>query len=433
MSAQGAACRAAVDRRDPLRVLVYGINFAPECTGVGKYTGEMCDWLAAAGHEVRVVTAPPWYPERSTPPPYSARRYSFERRGTVRVRRAPLWVPRRSGGPQRLAQMLSFAASSSPLMLANLGWRPDVVWTVSPSLACAPVAWAVARLAGAAAWLHVQDFEVDAAFGLGLLNGGPTRAAASASERALLRSFDRVSTISGSMLARLVAKGVPAERARLFPNWTELGNRFPTPAASRYRAELGIPPTAIVALYSGSMGAKQGLSVLANAARAVADDQRIHIVLCGAGPGLVSLREAARGLERVHWLPLQPNEQLHELLGVADLHLLPERRGAADLVMPSKLMGMLASGRPVVATVDCGSEVARLVARCGLVVPPEDSAALAAAIRQLADAPEERLRLGAEARSVAESSYGRDRVLGAFDTELRDTVARLVVRRRARG
>jgi colanic acid biosynthesis glycosyl transferase WcaI len=350
------------------------------------------------------------------------RGYSRQDWQGLRVERAPIWLARRPGGIARIASMASFAVSSLPLLARQVAWRPDIVWTVAPALACAPGAWALARLVGAAAWLHIQDFEVDAAFELGILRGARARRVAAAIERWLFARFDCVSAISPAMVERLGQKGVRASRTRLFPNWVDVGDIRPLGRPSQYRQELGIPADAVVALYSGSMGSKQGLEVIAAAARMLGDLPTLHFVLCGAGPGRDALVAAAAGLPRIHWLPLQPVERLSELLGVADLHLLPQRAGAADLVMPSKLTGMLASGRAVVATAPEQTTVGRIVARCGAVVAPEDAEALAGAVRALALEPARRERLGAEARRLAEAELSRDAILGRFARELTDLV-----------
>jgi colanic acid biosynthesis glycosyl transferase WcaI len=117
-------------------------------------------------------------------------------------------------------------------------------------------------------------------------------------------------------------------------------------------------------------------------------------------------------LANIRFLPLQPFERLGELLGTADIHLLPQSPGAADLVLPSKLSGMLASGRPVIATCRAGTELDAVVSKCGLVVPPQDSSALAAAICKLANEPKTRLDLGRRARAYAEANFERDAILG---------------------
>jgi colanic acid biosynthesis glycosyl transferase WcaI len=411
----------AIHLREPqsMRILLYGINFAPELTGAGKYTSEMATALAAAGHEVRVVTAQPYFPDWRIAPGYPKVSYLKERIGDIDVWRAPLYVPSRPTGVRRILHLASFAITSIPLLLRQIAWKPHVVWMAAPTLLCAPGAWFTARAAGALSWLHVQDLEVDAAFELGVLRGGTGRRVAVRFERWLLQRFDRVSSITPKLIGRLRSKGVDPQRLVLFPNWVDTQVVRPLDNPSSYRRELGIADDTVVALYSGSMGAKQGLELMAHAARLLDHDPRLVFVFCGQGPGRPALRWASEGLKNVRFLPLQPADKLNDLLGLADIHLLPQRRGASDLVMPSKLVGMLASGRPIVATAEPRTTLAEIVEPHGLVVPPEDPQAMALAISTLLGAPQDRARLGRAARSFAEQYLAPDRVLGPFERRLR--------------
>ena len=296
------------------------------------------------------------------------------------------------------------------------------MFTVEPTFFCAPLALAVARVCGARTWLHVQDFEVDAAFELGLLPAhGKFQATALRLERFFTNAFDRVSSISMKMLERSVSKGVLTQRAVLFPNWVDTDNIYPLDRVSSYRETLGLKDK-VVLLYSGNMGAKQGLDSLGPLAASFEEDPRVHFVFCGDGVFRATLEGLVAGLGNVTMLPLQPMEQLNELLNAADIHLLPQRAGAADLVMPSKLTGILSSGRPVVATADAGTQVAYVVEGCGLAVPTEDPAALEGAVRSLVDDAELRARLGKAARVYAVAHLGGEQVLLQFE---RDALALL--------
>ncbi|MDP3833810.1 MAG: glycosyltransferase WbuB [Hydrogenophaga sp.] len=408
-----------------MKLLFYGINFAPELAGIGKYTGEMAHWLAQAGHEVRVITAPPYYPAWKVSTGHSARQYRTESWRGVQVMRTPLWVPHQPGGLKRVLHLASFALSSLPVLCAQWRWKPDVVWVVEPPLMCAPAAVAFASLRGARSWLHIQDYEVDAAFDLGLIQGPTLRRWVQWAERWLMRRFDRVSTISGRMVDRALAKGVAPAQVVHFPNWVDIGGISPLAEPSPYRAELGLAPDAVVALYSGNMGNKQGLEILADVARLLQDEPRIQFVLGGNGSGRADLQARCAGLGNVRFLDLQPLERLNDWLGLADVHLLPQRADAADLVMPSKLTGMLASGRAVLATALPDTELCRVVvqeAACGLVVPPENPAAMADALHALASDPARRAALGANGRRHAEAEMSQDAILRRFEAQLRELV-----------
>ena len=401
-----------------MKVLVYGINFAPELTGIGKYTGEMVAWLAAHGHEVRVVTAPPYYPDWKVRPGHHAGRYTRHEWQGAQVLRTPLWVPRKVTGMKRLLHLASFAASSVPALLAQWQWKPDVVWVTEPPLFCTPAALAFARLRSAKAWLHIQDYEVDAAFDLGLLKGARTRAFVAAAERWLMRRFDRVSTISQRMLERARSKGTEDARLVSLPNWADVSAIQPLQGTSPYRAELGIRPDAVVALYSGNMGAKQGLELLAEMALMLKDQPGLEFVFCGNGAGRAELVKRCESMANVRFLDLQPVERLGDFLGLADIHLLPQRADAADLVMPSKLTGMLSSGRPVVAGARPETELGQVTAECGIAVAPDDAKAFADAVLALATQPERRRELGLKAREVAEARFDREAVLAQFERDL---------------
>ena len=405
-----------------MKILFYGINFAPELTGIGKYTGEMAQWFAEQGHEVHVITAPPYYPAWKVSQGYQ-NSYSTAQWQGVTVYRAPLWVPAQPSGLKRLIHLASFALTSLVPLLQQWRWKPDVIWVVEPALMCAPAAVAFAKLRGAKAWLHVQDYEVNAAFDMGLIKAKWLRGIVEACEGWLMRCFDRVSSISGQMLKLAHAKGVDPQKIVAFPNWVDISAIYPLKTASPYRQELNISADKIVALYSGNMGGKQGLEILAQAAQIIAAQPNLQIqfVFCGHGAGRAELEHACATLNNVMFLDLQPLERLSELLGLADIHLLPQRADAADLVMPSKLTGMLASGKAVIATAQPETELGQVVskhANCGLIVEPENPHALAEAIVQLANDADTRHRYGSSGRQYAEQQLSKQQILRQFEQDL---------------
>lgn len=402
-----------------MRILIVGINYLPELTGIGKYSGEMAEWLVEAGHEVRMVTAPPYYPQWRIADGYAGWRYRREARSGVAIWRCPIWVPGSPSGLKRLLHLASFALSSLPVMLRQLLWQPDVVLVIEPPLFCAPAAWACARLSGAKAWLHIQDFEVDAAFELGILRSPWLRGVVSRLESWLMRRFDRVSTISPNMVKRLIEKQLSENKAKLFTNWVDVDAIFPLKGSNELRQQLDIAPERKVALYSGNMGEKQGLEIVLESAAKLIDEADIQFVLCGDGAVRQRLQQTYAGLPNVMWLPLQPLEHLNNLLNMATVHLLPQRSGAEDLVMPSKLTGMLASGRPVVATASQGTQIADALADCGIVVEPDNVEQFTVAIHQLVQDSERCTMLGAKAREYALKNLAKKSVMQEFDRQLR--------------
>jgi len=400
-----------------MRVLIYGLNYAPEPVGIGKYSGELGDWLAKRGHQLRVITAPPYFPQWHA----KGNRYRQERLGGAMLWRCPLWVPRRPNGVTRLLHLASFAASSFPVLVWQWRWRPDLIICVAPALFCAPGALLLKRMCGTQtlAWLHIQDFELDAAFDLGLLKGKMMRATAERIERWLLESFQRVSSISEAMRERAISKGVRKESAELLPNWVDLDLIYPHAEGQRlgnpYRMELGIRCEELVLLYSGSMNKKQGLELVVQAMETLRDRKDLVWVLGGEGPEKDALMGSTRHLPQVRHVGLQPTDRLNDWLNLADIHLLPQKAAAADLVLPSKVLGILASGRPMVAASPSDSTLGQLAALTGRQVDPGDALAFAEAVVELARNEEDRRTLGAKGRLLAEEKYGLSSTLNRFE------------------
>jgi colanic acid biosynthesis glycosyl transferase WcaI len=412
-----------------MKVLILGLNYAPEKVGIAVYTTGMAEALRRMGHEVQVVAGQPYYPAWRIMDGHSAYNYSRGTEQGVDVTRVPHYIPASPTGSKRMLHHISFALTSLPPMLARaIAWRPDVVVTVAPSLIAAPVARLAAALCGAKSWLHVQDFEVEAAFATGLLSGdGVGARVARGFEKWVMRLFDTVSSISPQMCRKLVEKGVAPDRVSEFRNWADVDAIRPMAAPSPYRAEWGIE-TPHVALYSGNIANKQGIEIVLEAAQLLSSRKDITFVVCGEGPNRARLEEKAAGFDNIRFHNLQPKERLNELMGLATVHLLPQLAGAADLVLPSKLANMLASGRPVVATAATGTGLAREVEGCGALVAPGDATAFAGAIAGLIDDPQAWTEAALAARARAESRWAKGALLGGFAAALTSpalTVVRL--------
>jgi len=222
------------------------------------------------------------------------------------------------------------------------------------------------------------------------------------------------------MVRRLIQKNVAQDKTVFFSNWVDIDAIFPLRAPSAMRQQLGIASARTVALYSGNMGEKQGLEIVLEAAAGLVDKAGIQFVLCGDGAARQRLQQKYAGLANVRWLPLQPVAQLNDLLNLADIHLLPQRAGAEDLVMPSKLTGMLASGRPVVATANKDTQIAAVLADCGVVVEPDNTMEFAGAVLRLAADAGERRIMGMHARDYALAHWAREGVMQAFDRQLKE-------------
>ena len=406
-----------------MRILIYGLNFWPELIGIGKYTGELADWLAKQGEDIRVVTAPPYYPKWRVGNGYSGWRYKREKLSHITVWRCPIWVPKKVTGVKRIIHLMSFAVSSIPIMLYNILWKPDVVFVVEPTFFCAPAGWFTAKTSGAKSWLHIQDFETDAALKLELLPQGVIFNLVKAFESFMMLGFHRVSTISEKMLEILKEKKVPDIRTLVFPNWVNTNDIHPLGLRDGLRRELGIGENTVIVLYSGNMGKKQGLEIVIEAARILTEATDILFILCGAGVERNKLMRIAQGMRNVRLLPLQPYESLNELLNLGDIHILPQRADAEDVVMPSKLTGILACGGSLIATARPYTELCEVVTQAGgIAIEPGNGIELARQIKKLAEDDDLRSRMKNESREYAEKHLSKEAILRAFFNELKQVI-----------
>ena len=400
------------------------MNYAPELIGIGKYTSEMAEWLAARGHAVRVVAAPPHYPAWKISDGYHGWKYGKETICGVEVFRCPVWVPKHPEGLSRMFHPLSFALSSFPVALVQAFWRPDVVFTVEPTLFCAPGALAAARLSGAKAWLHVHDYEVEAFFGLGYLKSIFLKKWITAVEGWLTRRFDIVSAVSRRMVARLSGLGLVDSRTAMFPNWVDTEQIKPGIHRRDFRKEWDIAPDARIVLYAGNMGRKQGLEVILETAVAVREDcPRVVFLMVGDGSARDGLVEKAKklGLRNVVFKRLQPTDDIASLLATADVHLVIQKKGGADAFMPSKLTGILAVGGTAIVTAEADTELGRLAAEYPgifILVPPEDSASLKEALLSALSANGAEPGKNKVARKYAEQFLSKGVILPKFESML---------------
>ncbi len=416
-----------------MRLLINGLNFAPEPTGCGKYTGELATWLAARGHEVEAIAAPPHYPQWRVDDAYVRRGLHVEHVDGVAVRRAPVFLrPNRPiGAAERVLLETSFSLTSLGHWLPMLV-RPrpfDVCVAVCPPLQAGLLPALYARARNVPWVFHVQDLQVDAAIRLGLLSDRRIERPLAGVESGVLGLATRVSTISEAMQRRIVQKGIPLERTWVFPNWADLDEIHPSPPDVSVRRELGARDDEFLVMYAGNLGAKQGLESMLAAADRLSSNEKVRFAIVGDGVARSALvaETARRRLENVTFAPVQPRGRLGKVLNAADLHLVVQKGDAADLVMPSKLTNILAAGKPFVATAREETELGRatLASGGGVLSAPDDPDALEEAIRGLLNLSDRSGRLdsmGEASRRYAEERLGKEPILSSFEGRIRTLV-----------
>ncbi|OAO05257.1 glycosyl transferase [Sphingomonadales bacterium EhC05] len=405
-----------------MKTVLFSINYTPDMTGTGYYSGVMATELLRRGHGLTVFAAPPFYPEWKLRKGYRNWRWSREVIDGVTVYRCPTFIPRRPSGMTRLLHYGSFAFTA---LLASIWWRlfhrPDIIFNITPTLFSAIPALFLTKISKAKSWLHIQDFEVEAGFATGQMRGdGSVAKLAMAFEHRMINRFDFTSSISMEMCNKLVEKGRDEKTVYELRNWSDVDAVFPM-THSAFRSDWNIN-SQHVALYSGSITRKQGIEVVIDAARLMQDRNDLIFILCGSGPTRAELEESCADLKNIQFHDLQPYEKLGELLALATVHLLPQKADAANLVLPSKLANMLASGRPVVVGADPATGLAREVNKCGIVFEPENAEALTQAIAQIIDSPAASAKFSKNARERAVRYWRRDPIIDALDVEMKALV-----------
>jgi colanic acid biosynthesis glycosyl transferase WcaI len=345
-----------------VKFILISLNYSPELTGIGKYNAEMCTELAKDGFDVSAIVAPPYYPDWKVHKGYSKYKYSYSDEQGVDVIRCPLYVPKNVTTLKRILHLSSFAVSSGLVLVSKIFTRPDVVFLVQPTLFCAPLVLLFCKLTGAKSVMHIQDYEVDALFSLKLMGKGRISSLAKNIECWVMKRFDIISTISNSMMNNAKTKGVVEKNILYFPNWSDINFITPEINGGTLKKEWGYDSADRIILYSGNIGKKQGLEIVLDAAQAVRNEKNIKFILVGTGAHFNHLRELSQkmGLSNLSFKPLMPWKRVPEMLALADIHLVIQKKGIADVVLPSKLTNILAVGGYALVAAEKKSELGQL-------------------------------------------------------------------------
>lgn len=395
-----------------MRILFIGLNYEPETSGIAPYTAGMARGLAERGHDVRVLTSYPHYPQWKIRDGYRGLGMT-ENLGSAEVRRMRHYIPRRPATPRRVAMEVSFG-----LRAASTRWcRPDVVVAVSPALiSSALISTRARRRSGAPLVTWVQDIY---SLGVEQAGGGRSKRLVRSVERRLLQSSDRVVVIHDRFRDYLKRDLDITTDITVVRNWTHVDPAPPFDRAEARRRH-GWEDEDIVVLHAGNLGAKQGLENVVRASRIAADrGSRVRFVLMGDGLRRSDL-EGLDPNQRLDFVDPLPDGLFQEALGAADVLLVNELPGLTEMSVPSKLTTYWVTGRPVVAAVDSRSTTAEELerSRAGLVVAPDEPALLVTEIETLA-ADSQRCQVFADAgRAFCHSHLREQASVDSFEVVL---------------
>jgi colanic acid biosynthesis glycosyl transferase WcaI len=401
-----------------MRVLVLGINYAPERTSVAPFTTGLCEHLAASGHTVNVVTAFPYYPEWRVWDGYRGSLYRREVIRGVNVHRVAHYVPQKpSRLLERLAYDLSFTLNS--FLAALFCGDCDVIYCSCPPPTLALAAYFLSFIRGAPYAIKLTDLATDAALATGIMKPGLAIRMGRALETFTCRKARAVICLCQGFIDRLKERGVDEEKLLLISDWGDTDNLGPSHAATTFRAATNLPERDFLVFHTGNMGKKQKLMNLVDAAEVSRATPGLGWVVVGQGEDRQRLQSAisSRSLANIRLLPLQPAETLRDMYASADVLVLNQAAAVEDAVIPSKLLTYMAAGKPIVAAVSEKSEAARQILRanCGVVVAPENPGVLVDAVLLLRNDPSLCREYGANARLCAETQFTKARILHRYD------------------
>ncbi len=397
-----------------MRIVIYSYNYHPEPIGIAPLMTELAEGLVQRGHQVRVITGMPNYPQRQVYPEYRGKFYLVEDLHQVQVQRSYVWVRSQPGLLDRILLDGSFVVSSLPQ--AFRGWRPDLILaTVPPLPVCVP-ATLLQWFYRCPLVLNVQDILPDGAIQVGLLKNSFLISVFRALEKFAYRNASKITVIADGFTDNLLEKQVPPQKLVQIPNWVDVNFIKPLPKAESSFLRENQLQGKFVVLYSGNIALTQGLETVVEAAEKLQDLPDVQLVIVGEAKALETLKQEYQPGPNVLLRPFQPRKKLPDMLAAADVGLVVQKRNIS-FNMPSKIPVILASGRAIVASVSARGSAAQAIRRSGggLVVEPENADALAAAIRELYGDREKTAWLGRQGREYAVSQYSFERALTEYE------------------
>ncbi|MGK0361854.1 MAG: colanic acid biosynthesis glycosyl transferase WcaI [Bradymonadia bacterium] len=410
-----------------MHVCLLALNYHPDKLGNAPLMTGLAEGLVARGHRVTVVCAFPHHETGQIDPQWRGKVFARDEHNGVQIIRTYIFAKQTLFGRTSVAKMANYASFTAvALAVASTVRDIDVIFTPSPPLTLGIVDAALAGIKRVPFVYNLQDLFPEAAVRLGVLTNPKVVAGFERLEDWVYGKAHHLSVISEGFRQHLLAHGVPDDKISVIPNYTD--TTFITPrdkADNPFREAHGFKDKFVVQ-FSGRMGYSQGLETVIEAWRLLDDMHDVRLMMVGDGQARDMVAAALRDDRRAVVLPTQPREDLPDLLAAADVGLAPLRHGMAGTSVPSKMFGIMAAGRPVITGVDAGSDAELMVqaANSGLVVPPEDPAALADAIRALATDRKLAAQMGADARAFVVTHHSDTVVVDQYEAMLQGVIAR---------
>jgi colanic acid biosynthesis glycosyl transferase WcaI len=393
-------------------ILFIGINFFPEPTGIGKYSGEMVEWLSKQGKEIEVITGFPYYPYWKLDKKYNWYKKEEVFGSKVKVHRCPLYVPQRPTGLNRIYQELSFFAFALPKVIyLSIKLKPKFIVCIAPPFHLGLLGYISKVLSGGKLFYHIQDLQIEAAKSLNMIKQEWLIRSLLRVEKFILSKSNFISSIHPNMICEIKSK--TTLEVGLLPNWTNLQLLYPIAEKTKLREMYGFPLNKKIFLYSGSVGEKQGIELVFNFAKNFNNDDSILFIVAGNGPYHNQLKETIQkeGIKNIIARNLVPTSELNTWLNLADYHLIFQRNETSNYLFPSKLVSILSVGGICIAFVPETNKMGKMLIdnEIGYVISEVDPIIIYQKLTKIIATDGSRIQINS--REFAISNFNKEKIL----------------------
>jgi len=412
-----------------MNILVVALNFSPEIVGCAKFTSEFVNWFSKKTNRVIVITTNPFYPQWKC----EINRYNKALKGNILIIRCPIYIPKKVNGLNRIIHYLSFSISSMPLIL-YFGLKDiDLAFTMCPTILSAPNLLLISFLKKIflkkklVTWIHFADLEIEAAFKLNFLKSKLLKKLLLIFEKNILKSFDLISSISFYMLERI--KQITKKDSNIFylPDFIDtdkFNNIYKNVKVNPYYKKLSLKKESIVVMYSGTLNDKLSYITLINSIRTLRYKKELVWIICGEGPKKEYLKQSLKDHKNVLFHDFQPLSKLPYWLDLADIHLIPQKLSSVEFCLPSKLLGILAIGKPVIGIAPKFSELGKILDKYGIRLSSEKSEEMSEAIIKLINNKELRFKISRKSKNYIEKFHEKENILNNMFSEVKRIISK---------
>ena len=399
-----------------MKILVVALNFSPEVVGCAKFTSEFVDWLSKKAKKVIVITTNPFYPEWKV----KSNRYKKSKIENILIIRCPIYVPKKLNGLNRILHYLSFFITTMPIIFYYGIKEADLAFNMCPTILSAPniiMASLIKKIfyrKKLVTWIHFADLEIEAAFKLNFLRGKFIKKLLVLFEKIILNKFDLISSISFYMLEKIKLKTCKNKKIFYLPDFIDtkkFNNLYKDKKNYPYSKELLLKKEKVLIMYSGSINEKMAWQTLINSIKNLSYREDLVWIVCGDGPKRLTLENSLKDFKNVLFYNFQPFNTLPYWLDIADIHLIPQKLTSVEFCLPSKLLGILAIGKPVIGIAGKNSELGKILDKYGVRLTSESPGEMSKAIIKLVENKELRNKLSIKSKNYIEEFHEKENIL----------------------